>query len=62
MKVQWRKSAIESLLELDRWRLTIEMQPIAAYLKRTIEEYFSHQNISVYIPADRLLSKNFLLI
>lgn len=43
MKVLWRKSAIESLLELDRWRSTVELPPIAIYLKDTIQTYFEQQ-------------------
>lgn len=36
MEILWRKSAIHSLIELDRWRNSIELPPIAAYLKDTI--------------------------
>ncbi len=36
MNVIWRKSAIDSLLELDRWRKTVELPKIAPYLKETI--------------------------
>lgn len=57
MNVQWRKSAIESLLELDRWRQTVELQPIAAHLKRSIEEYFAGQNYSIYVPGRQVLIK-----
>lgn len=39
MKVLWRKSAIESLLELDQWRGTIELPPLATYLKDIIYVY-----------------------
>ncbi len=50
MKVLWRKSAIESLLELDRWRSTVELPPIAIYLKDTIQTYFEQQELMLYIP------------
>lgn len=35
MKVSWRRSAIESLMELDQWRETIELPKFASYLKET---------------------------
>lgn len=51
MKVLWRKSAIESLLELDRWRSKVELPPIAIYLKDTIQTYFEQQELMLYIPG-----------
>lgn len=40
MKVLWRKSAVESLMELDRWRESIDLDPIADYIIHTVEMYF----------------------
>ncbi len=57
MKIVWRKSAISSLLALDRWRETIELQPIATYLKETIESYFIQQDFSIHIPGRHVLIK-----
>jgi len=58
MKIQWRRSAIQSLLELDQWRAGIELQPIASYLKKTIHIYFEHQDLSIYIPGRHVLIRN----
>jgi hypothetical protein len=55
MKIVWRKSAITSLLELDRWRASIELPPIASYLKDTIQQYFTDQDYSIYIPGRHVL-------
>jgi len=49
MNIYWRKSAIESLLELDRWRETIELPPLGTYLKDTIQAYFKNQDFTLYI-------------
>ena len=51
MKVIWRKSAIDSLLELDRWRESIELPKIAPYLKDMIQIYFGEQRLSLYLPG-----------
>lgn len=58
MKIVWRKSAITSLLELDRWRASIELPPIASYLKDTIQQYFTDQDYSIYTRSSRSYSKN----
>ncbi len=55
MKIVWRKSAISSLLELDRWRNSIELPPIADYLKDTVQTYFEQQDFSIYIPGRQVL-------
>ncbi|MBP2242366.1 hypothetical protein J2Z40_002940 [Cytobacillus eiseniae] len=55
MKVLWRKSAIESLIELDLWRKGIELSSIAVYLKDTIQAYFERQDFSIYIPGRQVL-------
>ncbi len=55
MKIQWRKSAIQSLLDLDQWRETFELRPISVYLKNTIHAYFERQDLSVFIPGHQVL-------
>ncbi|MFS0576799.1 hypothetical protein AB1K83_14265 [Sporosarcina sp. 179-K 3D1 HS] len=51
MKVNWRKSAIDSLLELDQWRETIELPKVAPYLKNIIQTYFEEQRLSIHLPG-----------
>lgn len=58
MKIQWRRSAIQSLLELDQWRASIELEPISSYLRNTIHTYFEHQDLSIYIPGQHVLIRN----
>ncbi|MCK0472816.1 hypothetical protein [Halalkalibacter sp. APA_J-10(15)] len=55
MEIKWRRSAIQSLLDLDQWRETIELPPIAGYLKRIIQAYFKRQDFSIYIPGRQVL-------
>jgi hypothetical protein len=55
VKIVWRKSAITSLVALDRWRDSIELPPISSYLKKTIQFYFTKQDFSVYIPGRHVL-------
>lgn len=43
------------LLELDYWRESIELPPLAIYLKDTIQQYFAKQDFSVYIPGHHVL-------
>lgn len=57
MKVLWRKSALDSLLELDKWRESIELEPIAEALKSNVEQYFYQNDFSVYIPGRKVLIK-----
>jgi hypothetical protein len=57
MKIVWRKSAISSLLALDRWRKKIELPPIAPYLKETIDYYFIQQDFTIYLPGRHVLIK-----
>lgn len=58
MNILWRRSAIESLLELDYWRETFELPPIAAYLKDTIQIYFENQDFTLYIPGKQVIINN----
>lgn len=55
MEISWRKSAVHSLVELDKWRDGIDLPPIAAYLKDAIQSYFEHQDFSIYIPGRHVL-------
>ena len=55
MKILWRKSAIESLIQLDKWRESIDLPPVANYLKETVGLYFQRQNFSLYIPGKEVL-------
>ena len=57
MNVKWRKSAINSLLQLDEWRKTFNLSPIAMYLKKNINQYFVKQNFSVYLPGRSVVLK-----
>ncbi|WP_034750710.1 hypothetical protein [Halalkalibacter wakoensis] len=36
----------------------MELQPIAGYLKNTIDVFFEHQDFSIYIPGRHVLIKN----
>jgi hypothetical protein len=59
MKVLWRKSAIQSLLELDKWRATVELPQISPYLKTSFEFYFQSVDYSVYIPGKTVYIKSY---
>ncbi|MBP2075845.1 hypothetical protein J2Z64_000056 [Oceanobacillus polygoni] len=50
-----RKSAIESLLELDRRRETFELPPLATHLKHTIHAYFQEQDFTFHIPGQQVI-------
>lgn len=51
MRVIWRESAVDSLLELDQWLETIDLPPLALYPKDTIHTYFDIQEPTFYIPG-----------
>ena len=59
MKVLWRKSAIQSLLELDKWRATVELPHISPYLKASFEFYFQLIDYSVYILGKTVYIKSY---
>jgi hypothetical protein len=59
MKILWRKSAIQSLIDLDSWRSTIELPNIATFLKESIETYFQNRDLSVHIPGRVVLIKSY---
>lgn len=58
MQVNWRKSAIKSLIYLDRWRASIELPPIGIHLKNTVQIYFERQDFSVYVPGRQVIIRN----
>src|SRR5690625_4771339 len=55
MKVLWRKSAVESLVELDEWRKGIELETIAEYIMSTVNLYFNQQYFSIHIPGRQVI-------
>lgn len=59
MKIHWRRSAVNSLLKLDRWRKTVELPPIAVYLRNHINQNFQKQDFSVYIPGNAVVINGF---
>jgi len=59
MKVLWRKSAIQSLLEIDRWRSSIELSKIASYQRLSIESYFEIKDFTFPIPGRTVSIRNY---
>jgi hypothetical protein len=59
MKIHWRKSAIYSLLNLDRWRREIELPPIAMYLRNYINQHFQRQDFSIYVPGSAVFMEGY---
>jgi hypothetical protein len=59
MKVMWRKSAIQSLLELDSWRSTIELPPIGPLLRISIEHYFHHKDLILHVPGRAVIIRKY---
>lgn len=57
-EIHWRKSAIISLLNLDKWRRTVELPPISQFLKDSIDTYFNLHNFSIYTPGRQVIIKN----
>jgi hypothetical protein len=51
MEVHWRNSAVQSLIELDNWRLTIDLPKIGKLLQKIINGYFNEQDFSFYVPG-----------
>jgi hypothetical protein len=58
MDILWRKSAIDSLLQLDQWNETVELPPLASYLKETIHAYFEKQDFTLYLPGQQVIIQN----
>ena len=58
MIVKWRRSAIESIQLLDRWRNSIELLPIGQHLKDTVELYFEKQDFTLFIPGRQVMVRN----
>ncbi|MFZ3591932.1 hypothetical protein ACOI1C_22735, partial [Bacillus sp. DJP31] len=57
MKVYWRKSAIHSLLDLDKWRQTQELPRISLYLKESVEHYFRYKELNIHLPGRAVMIK-----
>lgn len=59
MKIHWRRSAVDSLIFLDKWRREIELKPIASFLRKYINEYFQRQDFSLYIPGKNVVVEGY---
>lgn len=59
MNVYWRKSAVLSLISFDRWRKEMELQPITAYLRNYIAQYFQKQDFSVHVPGNAVFIEGY---
>lgn len=59
MKVVWRKSAIVSLLDLDKWRATVDLPHISSYLRDSIEVYFYSQDYTIHVPGRTVFIRNY---
>jgi hypothetical protein len=59
MKVVWRRSAIISLLDLDRWRSTVDLPSISSFLRDSIESYFYMHDYTINIPGRDVYIRNF---
>lgn len=57
MKIYWRRKAIQSLTDLDNWRITFDLPKIGRFLQKNIENYFKNQDLSVYIPGKTVFIK-----
>lgn len=57
MKIHWRKSAVDSLIILDKWRSEIELKPLASFLRKHINEYFQRQDFLIYTPGKAVIIK-----
>jgi hypothetical protein len=59
MRIRWRRSAVDSLIALDKWRREIELTPIALFLREHINNYFQGQDFSVYVPGKVVVLKGY---
>lgn len=59
MRVHWRKSAVRSLIDLDRWRKELDLQPIAGYLRNYVKEYFQKQDFTIYVPGSTVFIEGY---
>ena len=59
MIIHWRRSAVDSLISLDKWRREIELKPIASFLREHINNYFQGQDFSVYVPGKAVVLKGY---
>jgi hypothetical protein len=53
------KIGIQSLIDRDSWRSTLELSNIGTYLKVSIEAYFQNKDISVHIPDRVVIIKSY---
>ncbi len=53
------ETAIQSLLEIDRWRSSIELSKIASYLRLSIESYFEIKDFTFHIPGRIVFIRNY---
>lgn len=51
MKIRWRNSAAQSLIELDNWRISMDLPKIGKLLQNNINSYFNEQDFAFYIPG-----------
>jgi hypothetical protein len=59
MRIYWRRSAVDSLISLDKWRREIELKPIASSLREHINNYLQGQDFSVYVPGKAVVLKGY---
>ena len=59
MRIHWRRSAVDSLISLDKWRRELELKPIASFLKEHINSYLQGQDFSVYVPGKAVVLKGY---
>jgi hypothetical protein len=51
MKVVWKQSSFNSIIELDTWRENNGWSPIGEHLVEIIEAYFLQQDLSRFTPG-----------
>ena len=59
MRIHWRRSAVDSLIFLDKWRREIELKPIASFLREHINNYLQGQDFSIYVPGKAVVLKGY---
>ncbi|MFZ3130383.1 MAG: hypothetical protein WA125_04580, partial [Desulfosporosinus sp.] len=59
MRIHWRRSAVDSLISLDKWRREIELEPMASFLREHINNYLQVQDFSVYVPGKAVVLKGY---
>lgn len=51
---------IASLIQLDKWRKSIDLPTIVNDLKETVKLYFQRQNFSLYIPSREVFIRKYV--